>query len=76
MSELTETIVALILQVDALKAEVARLQGIIDGMARRIADQSELLSRKAEVGRPISNGKEAVPNLGEDGERPVMAEEP
>lgn len=30
------------------KAEVARLQGIIDGLAARVAGQSELLSRRAE----------------------------
>lgn len=36
------------------EAEIVRLQKIIDGMATRIAVQSELLSRCAEVGRPWS----------------------
>lgn len=35
--------------VGLLKAEVWRLRGMIGGLAERVADQSELLSRRAEV---------------------------
>lgn len=33
---------------EILEAEIVRLQKIIDGLAARVVDQSELLSRKAE----------------------------
>ena len=36
-------------RIEELETEVARLQGIVDGLAARVVKQSELLSRKAEV---------------------------
>lgn len=35
-------------ETESLRAEIAKLQGIINGLAQRVADQSELLVRRAE----------------------------
>lgn len=48
MQHVTENIVQIVELAIQLKKDVARLRQIISGMAKRISDQSELLSRRAE----------------------------
>ncbi len=44
---------AVVQQRDAAEAEVKRLQGLIHGLADRVAGQSEILSRRAERPPPV-----------------------